>query len=180
MTVSNPVLKKHMWFSLSLMKIWMIEYEGKSEISVRKYSREKSIFSPECINSGWQCKREEQEKKRVCWKEKTVKLIVWNCVALSSLFQPSCWFENVIIDLQNEATIHCKLTYLMCCSEFWSFGKKLFAITLRSGLSMLFIIESYSVLGWKRPWKLSSSNSPVDPRVSLSLFPKNETNVSIF
>lgn len=101
--------------------------------------QEKSIFSPECINSGWQCKREEQENKRVCWKEKIVELIVWNCVALNSLFQFSCWFEDVIlIDLQNEATIHCKLSYVMCCSEFWSFGNKLFTIILRSGLSMFF------------------------------------------
>lgn len=38
-TVSNPVLTEHMQFSMSVVKVWMIEYEGSSGITVRKNIR---------------------------------------------------------------------------------------------------------------------------------------------
>lgn len=63
-------------------------------------------------------KREEKEKERVCWKEKTVEPMVWNSELLNILFQFSFLFEDVTIDFQYEATILCKLCYVMCCSEF--------------------------------------------------------------
>lgn len=43
--VSSTVLTEHMQFSLSLVKVWTIEYEGSSGISVRKNIQEKNLFS---------------------------------------------------------------------------------------------------------------------------------------
>lgn len=46
-TVSNPVLTEHVQFSLSLVKVWMIEYEGSSVIAVRNNTQKKKInFQP--------------------------------------------------------------------------------------------------------------------------------------
>lgn len=44
-TVSNTVLTEHMQFALSLVKVWTIEYEGSSGISVRKNIQKKNLFS---------------------------------------------------------------------------------------------------------------------------------------
>lgn len=85
--VSSTVLTEHMQFSLSLVKVWTIEYEGSSGISVRKNIQEKNLFSTwSALAAGHSQKRKEQEKKGVRWEEKTVNLMVWNCVALNLLF----------------------------------------------------------------------------------------------
>ena len=45
-TVCNLVLTEHVQFSLSLVKIWVIEYEGNSVISVRKSIQKITYFQP--------------------------------------------------------------------------------------------------------------------------------------